>query len=152
MKTIAVIRKPLDGTVASNVMKHSCGGLNIDATRIGNSTRTNASKSGKGRFPANLILNDIAAKALDEQTGDRPSTGNSPSTAVGSESIFRPNQGGYQKQGPIYNDVGGASRYFKNVKGDNMKTIAISRKPLAGTVVSNVLEHGCGGLNIKAGR
>lgn len=32
---IVVARKPLDGTVAANVLKHECGGLNIDASRVG---------------------------------------------------------------------------------------------------------------------
>lgn len=154
MKTISVIRKPLEGTVAGNVLAHSCGGLNIEATRIETSDNLNGGayaenpthraaedmwtserkgdincfrrgsehagdyEQPKGRWPSNLILNERSAKALDEQTGNRPSTGNNPSTAVGSESIFRPNQGGYQKQGPIYDDAGGASRYFKNVKED----------------------------------
>lgn len=31
---IIVARKPLDGTVAANVLKHGCGGMNIDASRI----------------------------------------------------------------------------------------------------------------------
>lgn len=140
MKTIAMTRKPLAGTVASNILEHGCGGLNIDASRIeygergpdrpfsqqvstdqhfwGNASETLDKYKPSGRFPSNLILNEAAAESLDEQSGDRPSTGNSPSTAVGSESIFRPNQGGYQKQGPIYNDASGASRYFKNVKED----------------------------------
>lgn len=48
---------------------------------------------------------------LDEQSGDRPGC-KSPSSAVGPESILRQDQGGYQKQGPIYPDDGGASRYF----------------------------------------
>jgi len=31
---ICVARKPLDGTVAENVLRHGCGGLNIDASRV----------------------------------------------------------------------------------------------------------------------
>lgn len=34
MKVVHVLRKPLSGTVASNTLKHGCGGLNIDASRI----------------------------------------------------------------------------------------------------------------------
>ena len=35
MKIVHILRKPLsEGTVADNVLKHGCGGLNIDATRI----------------------------------------------------------------------------------------------------------------------
>ena len=35
MKIVHVLRKPLsEKTVADNILKHGCGGLNIDATRI----------------------------------------------------------------------------------------------------------------------
>ncbi len=87
MKTIAVIRKPLNGTVAANVLAHGCGGLNIDASRIGVSKNvpSSASRTSRGfsvqgfsdgslrnetgnedghnpkigRFPANLILQHL---------------------------------------------------------------------------------------------
>ncbi len=41
MKTITVARKPLEGTVANNTIKHGCGGLNIAATRISTSDNLN---------------------------------------------------------------------------------------------------------------
>jgi hypothetical protein len=34
---ITLLRKPLEGTVAENTLKHGCGALNIDATRISTS-------------------------------------------------------------------------------------------------------------------
>lgn len=34
MKIIHVLRKPLGSSVASNILTHGCGGLNIDSTRI----------------------------------------------------------------------------------------------------------------------
>jgi hypothetical protein len=54
LKAIAVIRKPLEGTVAANTLKHGCGGLNIDASRIttgdalggGAATQTTATQKG----------------------------------------------------------------------------------------------------------
>jgi len=68
-------RKPIEGTVANNVLKHGTGGLNIDGTRVG--TNGGTARDGKadkpnnsgwenmrghgiaqlntGRFPANLI-------------------------------------------------------------------------------------------------
>lgn len=72
-------RKPLDGTVANNVLKHGTGGLNIDGTRVGkkDGDRTEYGVNGikrktgnvwgkqygaiefdgtQGRFPSNLIL------------------------------------------------------------------------------------------------
>ena len=124
MKTIAVVRKPIKKNVATNVLEHGCGGLNIDAARIkttdstirtqnpqnnGGSMSEGEWKGGKtgsenGRWPANVILRHLDGCQCVEDDED------------------------------------------------DMKTIAITRKPLAGTVASNTLEHGCGGLNIDAGR
>jgi hypothetical protein len=47
---------------------------------------------------------------LDRQSGERPGC-KSPSAAK-CESKYRPDQGAYQPQGPIYPDSGGASRFF----------------------------------------
>jgi site-specific DNA-methyltransferase (adenine-specific) len=53
-------RKPLRGTVADNVAQWGVGGLNIDGCRVGDDG---------GRWPANVILDEDAAAALDEQSG-----------------------------------------------------------------------------------
>lgn len=79
---IIMARKPLDGTVVNNVLKHGVGGLNIDACRVGSSEddlkslyratiENNSEQSWKntskqivqnpialelGRYPANIIL------------------------------------------------------------------------------------------------
>ena len=77
---ITILRKPLEGTVADNTLKHGCGSINIDATRIGTEARTykgsgksemvySESRAGmsdgrgkdmefkvEGRWPANFIL------------------------------------------------------------------------------------------------
>ena len=140
--TITILRKPLEGTVAENTLKHGCGALNIDATRISTSDNLNGGAyaenpierhDGKenwryergnagdyvqpnGRWPANFILmGDNSVISLDLQSGNRPSTGNYPSNAQ-SQSLYRPNQGSYQKQGTLYSDSGGASRFFKQFK------------------------------------
>lgn len=79
---IILVRKPLDGTVANNVLKHGVGGLNIDDCRVGNmggtkkvnvlesqeSKTVNAYGNGlnggtvhlmkKGRWPANILLDE----------------------------------------------------------------------------------------------
>ena len=31
---ITILRKPLEGSVAENTLKHGCGALSIDATRV----------------------------------------------------------------------------------------------------------------------
>ena len=75
MELICLARKPLDGTVAANVLKHGTGGLNIDACRISTNGENLAverdgkaldtrgqgwgfksvSRDNQGRFPANII-------------------------------------------------------------------------------------------------
>jgi DNA modification methylase len=66
---IVLARKPLDGTVAANVLKHGTGGLNIDGCRVGTEARHNPScktdggpaqvltvgRETVGRWPANII-------------------------------------------------------------------------------------------------
>ena len=37
---ITLLRKPLEGSVADNVLKHGCGAINIDATRVGTEARS----------------------------------------------------------------------------------------------------------------
>lgn len=94
---IVVARKPLVGTVASNVLKYGTGALNIDGCRVGNNPgyKYNANRNGttfhgtqgdrikqnvqkrgqptvestKGRWPANVILDKRAGKSLDAQSG-----------------------------------------------------------------------------------
>jgi len=74
---IIMARKPLDGTVVNNVLKHGVGGLNVDACRVGSEQRHNPSnfnqpnktacaymtqgretqgRETQGRYPANIIL------------------------------------------------------------------------------------------------
>jgi hypothetical protein len=40
LEPITMARKPLEGTVAANVLEHGCGGLNVDGCRVGTETRT----------------------------------------------------------------------------------------------------------------
>lgn len=55
---IVMARKPLAGTVAANVAAHRTGALNIDANRYGNVL--------PGRWPANVIIDEQQADALEE--------------------------------------------------------------------------------------
>lgn len=61
---IVLARKPFKGAVANNVLEHGTGALNIDASRIGVGVG-----AAKGRWPANVLLDNEAARMLDEQTG-----------------------------------------------------------------------------------
>jgi site-specific DNA-methyltransferase (adenine-specific) len=78
-------RKPLRGTVADNVAQWGTGGLNIDGCRVGDEVLSEQ-KAGQrnifafnrhnittpqrvGRWPANVILDEEAAAALEAQSG-----------------------------------------------------------------------------------
>lgn len=56
---VLVARKPLDGTLAANVLEHGAGALHIDATRIpftsARDAADNAGDDGAGRWPANVL-------------------------------------------------------------------------------------------------
>ena len=81
-----LLRKPFKGTVANNVIKNGCGGINIDGCRVGDFTNTEPSgmnrwndfRHGKdkyptdetlnvkqGRFPANLILECTCEEVIE---------------------------------------------------------------------------------------
>lgn len=84
---IVVGRKPIEGTIAANVLDWGVGGLNIDATRIGKEiinvhnapkgsfaggeqdrgSDTDSYREHVGRWPANIILDEYTAELLDEQ-------------------------------------------------------------------------------------
>lgn len=75
---ILLVRKPLEGNNAENALAYNgCGGLNIKSCRIGSEPPMPNSylKSGTwpdamlGRWPANVVLDEDAAEALDAQTG-----------------------------------------------------------------------------------
>jgi len=129
---ICVARKPLsEKSVAENVLKWGTGGINIDGCRVGtdgviikggtgkimngiNPRKNGEHHNSEGRFPANIILDEIAGELLDEQSGERK-------VGKGSRS------GGFQKgyiDGEVvnrvvnegYNDKGGASRFFYQAK------------------------------------
>src|SRR5699024_5711266 len=66
IEPIILARKPLDGTVANNVLAHGVGGLNIDACRVPSGESGTAD-----RFPANVLLDKHAAVEMNNQSDDR---------------------------------------------------------------------------------
>ena len=134
---ICVARKPLTGTVASNVLEWGTGALNIDGSRVGiagattrSGESTHLSPSGAfttghqiaklntGRWPANVIHDgsDEVLAGFPRQAGaggkaSGPTlTGESTSTSRG---LF----GGVEDT-PFYGDSGSAARFFFSTKGD----------------------------------
>lgn len=110
---IVVARKPPAGTVATNVLAHGTGALNIDACRVG----WRDTQSSAGRWPANVVLDEHAAAALDQQTGDlgKSAGGFSASTgAFGKNGTYGHAAGivDEARTGTGFGDSGGASRFF----------------------------------------
>lgn len=125
---VVVARKPLEGTVADNVLEHGTGGINIDGCRIESAgehkrpfqpTNNERGVYGKqtgfkptnaeGRFPANVILNEEAGEILDEQSGHLKS-GNMDSIAKGGQ--FNTYGVQQERRTTQIGDEGGASRFF----------------------------------------
>ena len=131
---IVVAMKPLDGTFAENAQRYGVAGLNIDGSRIGigeggrrdgektaakrytkegvtNFAVTPGPRGGdaRGRFPANVILDEEAAQLLDEQSGTLKSGKPSGLRRAGRR-VF----GGYKTGTSVsgFGDCGGASRFF----------------------------------------
>lgn len=138
---IILARKPLTGTIAENVLAWNCGGLNIDACRIGTDDETgrknkrgpymsertwstsitgpqDSTGHGLGRWPANLILDEQSAAELDEQSGERKSgairSDYQRHTNGGNGITFNPMPG---VRGPISEaSTGGVSRFYYTAK------------------------------------
>jgi site-specific DNA-methyltransferase (adenine-specific) len=141
---ICLARKPLsEKSVAENVLKWGTGGINIDGTRInlnGDDTsrkttkpsvhigafadRPNMKEIGsmddkwkEGRFPANIILDEVAGELLDEQSGNLKSTGAIRKKDTETEpTSWDMNKKVGNNSNPYAGQSGGASRFFYQAK------------------------------------
>lgn len=138
---IILAQKPIsEKTIVGNVLRWGTGGINIDESRIETTDNLNGGaysggqrgdgdwkeKSGfknnkltgqfeqpKGRWPANVILDEEAGQMVDEQSGTLKSGFMKADT-------HRNSEGGYHGDFPqdrvgardTYGDSGGASRFF----------------------------------------
>ena len=85
MKTITVARKPLDGTVASNVLSHGCGGLNIKASRVGSeqvSTHSRGANQAFPKRPTETTVEESGRKARQDILDHAPRTGRWPANLI----------------------------------------------------------------------
>jgi site-specific DNA-methyltransferase (adenine-specific) len=128
LEPITVARKPLDGTVAANVLRWGTGAVNVDGCRVnpgetvpggGRSARgasgggiygdgiadTGAQPHTAGRWPANLIHD-----GSDEVVGLFPQTGVSSGGRVASSRLF--GVGAQPEISTGYGDTGSAARFF----------------------------------------
>src|SRR5699024_3436703 len=73
IEPIILARKPLDGTVANNVLAHGVGGLNIDACRVGTTVETWPKSRMYGGNPSEVAFTKTAGDAVSAQpTGEAP--------------------------------------------------------------------------------
>jgi len=139
---VILARKPLGGTVAATFAEYGTGGINVDACRIPSANPPKGYQNGPGgkshhyssdarsadvrpnaweppdagRWPANVILDEEAAAALDEQSGIWSSAPGGPARGdrarghvltEGDAAALRGNGGRV-----AHADAGGASRFF----------------------------------------
>ncbi len=154
---VILARKPLDGTVAETVLKWGCGGLNIEGCRIGTDPISahgggqprdriygggegfpaleRGSNPHTGRWPATLLIDEVAADLLDQQSGTLKSGGN---PARRGSAKFQTCYGEFKGQESCIvhrgADSGGASRFFycsKASKTERSGSLHPTVKPLA---------------------
>lgn len=145
---ICVARKPLsEKNVVLNVLRWGTGGIDIDGSRIAHQSEedrnsatpqgrvirknfapgqglkgieTNRPDTSKGRWPANVILDEEAAAMLDEQSGEGKGTIRQPTGKM----ILDPSDG-WNPNSMIdqtvrgFADSGGASRFFYCAKASS---------------------------------
>lgn len=164
-----VARKPLAGTVLSNTTQHGTGALNVDGCRIGTGDdRTSGGATGKrvsadegyggawanadagsgrptgGRWPANVVLDEDQADALDEQSGHMRD-GVAVQRNGGGQAIFGGIAGNENNAGKRedagYGGGGGASRFFFIAREDNDPCHSTSGVNTVGTPSSRQSER-----------
>jgi len=167
VEPIVMARKPVEGTIANNVLTYGTGGLNIDASRIAGEIQSvpqpntkgglfsgelgrsgNMSNNTQGRWPANLILDELTAELLDEQTSHLHAAGNKKDTADGLDKGYESSSFEMSYKGRAnrtHNDSGGASRFFyvaKASKRDRNEGLEELEESLAGSYAGNVANNG----------
>lgn len=172
---ILLVRKPLIGTVAQNVLTHGTGGINVGACRVardpedvsgwsqtGSKESENGSMSGKnyapapkedaaGRWPANVIMDEEAGATLDEQTGDRPVSGTARKGGKHTQTPIGYSGGGSGSSALLPADSGGASRFFYCPKASRSEREA-GLEAFSARVVDESREDGSAGReNPRAG-
>lgn len=147
MEPITLARKPLDGTIAQNVLKWGVGGINIDGCRVGSETMTSGGSlldirannynnsfgkerlntpivNKEGRFPANLIHDgsDEVLELFPETKSGFMQKGEKASKGLG---MF----GGGQTNSDTYGDSGSAARFFYCAKASKSERGEFNNHP-----------------------
>ena len=135
---VVVARKPLVGTVAANVLEFGTGALNIDGCRIATDDVLTGSGSPPlkyaganhrpfhdtaesrgvnqnpaGRWPANVVLDESQAEALDQQSGiQRDGVAVNRNRGEGNATSWFGTRKSMVGDDVTYGGGGGASRFF----------------------------------------
>ncbi|MBT1161847.1 DNA methyltransferase [Bifidobacterium sp. SO1] len=136
---ICLARKPLEGTLADNLLTYGTGALNIDATRVpvtgrdredyenawrqdgddgpksnriyGNYNHMKGGRPGDGRFTPNMIIDQEIARTLDRENATSVSSRHKDRSTVKE----RVTDTGWRMRGGLgseYDDRGGISRFI----------------------------------------
>jgi site-specific DNA-methyltransferase (adenine-specific) len=138
LEPITMARKPLAGTVATNVLEHGTGALNVDGCRVGTEERpvmkrtetvvsatsisgqsTGATSSGElttaGRWPANLI-HDGSDEVVGLFPVARSSCGGGVDRKAHDTCVYSGGWGLHDSSAGQYHDTGSAARFFYTAK------------------------------------
>jgi DNA modification methylase len=147
LEPITMARKPLDGTLAANTLRHGCGGINVDGCRVGTEVLPEAiagqAKLGTfergvmltpertGRWPANLVHDgsDEVVGLFPETTsggGDKTNKDIRGDAVGGIYGTYKPNPS--PKQHSI--DSGSAARFFYCAKASDREILPAEEHPL----------------------
>lgn len=156
---IILARKPLDGTVAANILKHGTGALNIDGCRVGTTKnvpvspsqtdsaiygcgtgittgQTDAHNPNVGRWPANVV-HDGSQMVLDlfpETTSGARKSGEYQPLGMYANELRRRPDGMRRAMPALSGNSGSAARFFycaKAGKYDRVGSKHPTVKPLA---------------------
>jgi hypothetical protein len=134
LEPITMARKPLQGTVAANVLQHGCGGLNVDGCRVGTDGGTTRSEQAPyaesgwrtghavepinlGRWPANLIHDGSdEVVRLFPQTGISAGGKGNATQQAGAKTSYGWSRGEDWGGAGGYGDSGSAARFFYTAK------------------------------------
>ena len=146
MRVIQLARKPLQGTLVSNLTKYHTGALCIHGTRIGSEVRINqpagnkggqssynmgvygmpqdaSSSTARGRWPANVIFQHNVGCDVDKTKCVCYSFGGIPETRSGKSKQIHPAypgkslfMNGYSNPFNQHGDSGSVLRFFKQIK------------------------------------
>lgn len=103
LEPIIIARKPLEGTLAENLLKWGTGAINAGGCRLDRG-------DALGGLPANVMLDEDAAAELDAQVGNRRGMSGGGKHKTKKATVAGGGHDGHA--GHIRNDNGGPSRFF----------------------------------------